>query len=681
MSRDENDQRTAEAECLSEYLELLGKVRLLEKEWDAALVRMRELEATCDVGSRVADGPWMDLACRALVELLEGITEGTQDLIAAKDTHCRFLFFNKAYRDEVKKIHGINIELGSNIIEALSHLPEDHDKALRLWSRALNGETFTVLEELGEPGRRQVYEFRFNPLRNAEGHILGAAHIVRNVTDRVRSEEALRQSRESFQSLVETVDDWVWEVDANGVYTYASPQIRHLLGYEPEEILGKMPFDLMSAAERQKVGAIFREIVQKQLPFRALENTNLHKDGHPVVLETSGNPLFDDSGQLLGYRGVDRDITERKRLEQERQELIEAERRRLGVIEAIFDATQDGIVIYDADGKILRLNVAAEDFLGLTPEQQSMDIVRRWGLLQATTIDGNPVPPEEIPSLKALAGEKAQSILRLNPPLRSTRCFSISAAPIRLADARLASAVTMLTDITEFHELQQEKEIFMQMISHDLRTPITVIQGHLELLQKEISEPDELTALHLEAILAATHQLNGMMEDLTHMLHLEKGQIPLELQPVNLPDFLAQRVNRLAVNGNGRLVEKSFPPDLPMVWVDAGSLERILANLMTNAFKYSSPGSPVQVAAEVVDDEVRISVTDHGKGIALEDQPYLFERFFRTSDAGQKRGVGLGLYITRILVEAHGGQVWVESAPGKGSAFTFSIPLRPAEKK
>jgi two-component system, NtrC family, sensor histidine kinase KinB len=675
MSRDEDDQRSADAACLSEYRELLGKVRLLEKEWEAALLRMRELEAACEVGSR-ADRPWTELACRALVELLEGITEGTQDLIAAKDTHCRFLFFNKAYRDEVKKIHGIDIELGSNIIEALSHLPEDHDKALRLWSRALNGETFTVVEELGEPGRRQIYEFRFNPLRKAEGHIVGAAHIVRNITDRVRAEEALRLNRERFQSLVETVDDWVWEVDAKGVYTYASPRIRHLLGYEPEEILGKMPFDLMSAAEREKVGAIFREIVQKRLPFRALENTNLHKDGHPVVLETSGNPLFDDSGQLLGYRGVDRDITERKRMEQERQELIEADRRRLGVIEAIFDATQDGIVIYDADGKILRLNAAAEDFLGLTPEQRSMDVARRWELLQATKMDGSPLPAEEIPSLRALAGEKVQAVLRFDPPLRPTRCFSVSAAPIGSAKTSLASAVTMLTDITEFHELQQEKEIFMQMISHDLRTPITVIQGHLELLQKEISEPNEMTALHLEAILAGTHQLNGMLEDLTQMLHLQKGRIPLELKPVHLPDFLAQLVSRLAVNGNGRLVEKAFPPDLPLVWADACSLERVLANLMTNAFKYSSPGSPVRVAAEVVGEEVRVSVTDHGKGIALEDQPYLFERFFRARDAGQKRGIGLGLYITRILVEAHGGRVWVESAPGQGSVFTFSLPLQ-----
>jgi len=124
--------------------------------------------------------------------------------------------------------------------------------------------------------------------------------------------EALRQSEERFRALTESTSDWIWEVDADGVYTYASPKVNDLLGYKPEEVIGKTPFDLMPPDEAERVGAIFRDIVASQSPFERLENINLHKDGRHVVLETSGVPFFDKDSNLLGYRGIDRDITERK---------------------------------------------------------------------------------------------------------------------------------------------------------------------------------------------------------------------------------------------------------------------------------------------------------------------------------------------------------------------------------
>jgi signal transduction histidine kinase len=236
--------------------------------------------------------------------------------------------------------------------------------------------------------------------------------------------------------------------------------------------------------------------------------------------------------------------------------------------------------------------------------------------------------------------------------------------------------VTMLTDITEFRDLQQEHEIYMQMISHDLRTPITVIQGHAEMLDERMNEKDELTALNLEAILASTRQLTGMMDDLVQIIQGQKGELPLERVMIDLSVFLPNLVRRMAISGLGERVRTVLPPNLPAVWADAESLERILANLLTNALKYSQPNTKVILAAEGAPVEIRISVTDHGQGIAPEDQPRLFERFFRARDTDKKTSIGLGLFITRKLVEAHGGRVWVESEPGKGSAFTFTLPLR-----
>jgi len=106
----------------------------------------------------------------------------------------------------------------------------------------------------------------------------------------------------------------VWEVDKNGVYVYASPKVRDLLGYTPEEIIGKTPFELMPEAEAEEIGKLFKEKLAEKQTFYGLENINCHKDGHLVVLETSGIPLLDEQGQVIGYRGIDRDITERKRI-------------------------------------------------------------------------------------------------------------------------------------------------------------------------------------------------------------------------------------------------------------------------------------------------------------------------------------------------------------------------------
>jgi len=139
--------------------------------------------------------------------------------------------------------------------------------------------------------------------------------LKKQITERKRVEKAMRESEQRFRSLVETTSDWIWEVDMNSIYTYSSPKVKAILGYEPEEVIGKTPFDLMPAYEAERVASLFREIVESRKPFAGLENTNLHKDGRQVMIETSGVPIFDTRGNLLGYRGIDRDITERKRAE------------------------------------------------------------------------------------------------------------------------------------------------------------------------------------------------------------------------------------------------------------------------------------------------------------------------------------------------------------------------------
>lgn len=165
----------------------------------------------------------------------------------------------------------------------------------------------------------------------------------------------IEKSEERFRSLVETTSDWIWEVDENAVYTYVSPKIRNMLGYEPEEVVGKTPFDLMPTEEVKRVAEIFNSIAASKKPIKELENANLHKNGHLVLLEKSGIPFFDAEGTLCGYRGIDRDITDRKKAEKE--------------LENLFNLSPDMICLCTPEGKFIKVNPSCERVLGYTTDE------------------------------------------------------------------------------------------------------------------------------------------------------------------------------------------------------------------------------------------------------------------------------------------------------------------------
>jgi hypothetical protein len=238
--------------------------------------------------------------------------------------------------------------------------PDDRPRAARAIEEVLRQGYSNVRARLWRrDGTSVPYYWNGAVLHDADGQVIGMTGVGHDISQELAAETALRDSEERFRSLVETTHDWVWEVDANGVYTYASPRVRELLGYEPEEVVGKTPFDLMPADEAARVGALFQEIVVGCRPIVALENVNLDKRGRRVLLETSGMPFFDERGRLLGYRGIDRDITARR--------LVEGLTQRLG---RIVDQSFNEVYIFDAGNlRFLQVNHGAQRNLGYSLEE------------------------------------------------------------------------------------------------------------------------------------------------------------------------------------------------------------------------------------------------------------------------------------------------------------------------
>ncbi|MDD5158735.1 MAG: PAS domain S-box protein [Sulfuricurvum sp.] len=168
---------------------------------------------------------------------------------------------------------------------------------------------------LTKNNEQRLIEWYDKTLKNTQGITIGLLSVGLDVTERKKNQELLRQSEEKFRALVESTSDWIWEVDQNGNYTYASPSVETLLGYTPQEVVGKSPFDFMPPEEAQRLGSGFKQLVADHSALTSLENTNVCKDGSIKILETSGLPFFNEQEEFAGYRGIDRDITERKHAE------------------------------------------------------------------------------------------------------------------------------------------------------------------------------------------------------------------------------------------------------------------------------------------------------------------------------------------------------------------------------
>lgn len=505
------------------------------------------------------------------------------------------------------------------------------------------------------------------PLRDAQGHITGAVVVVLDITERKQAEEALRESEARFRSLFENNHAVMLLVDPKtGRIVDANPAAVDYYGYMLEQ-LRQLTIDQINLLPREEIlhrmaGAMDR----KQQHFRFCHRL---ASGEQRDVEIYSGPVV-VHGQELLYTIV-HDITDRVRIERER-ERVSAELR------ATFTAIPDALFVNDTAGDILRLNPSAERLFEYSEQEYNLDIVTRWEMLHIEHPDGTPVAPEEIPAIRALQGEEITGevfVIRRAP--EHAIWVTTSAAPICLPDGQLIGAVAIYTDITTMHDLQEQQRILLHTVSHDLRAPLTIIDGYAQLLREHAEEehgPGPLLE-SAEAILRNTKQMNTMIQDLVDAARQEGGQLALNCQPINLAQFVTTLLQQSLPEKDAQRIQVHLPPDLSPVSADPNRLERIFINLISNALKYSPPNTPVLLCAQQEGNYVVISVTDFGSGIPPEEVPHLFERFFRGQRRRRTEGVGLGLYITRMLVEAHGGGIWAESEVGKGSTFTFTLPI------
>jgi signal transduction histidine kinase len=352
--------------------------------------------------------------------------------------------------------------------------------------------------------------------------------------------------------------------------------------------------------------------------------------------------------------------------------LIRQEKQRM---DAILDSAADGILILSSDNLIERANPAFSRLIGLSINsiigQVHSEIVKWVRIETGQTLDqaqadGWPLTPN---ATLYVEGDLFRPSLTPLP-------VGITYAPLLSAEGSLINIVATIRDITHFREAEEIKRTFISVISHELKTPIALIKGYVGTLRREDANWDrEVIQDSLAVIEDEADRLTELIENLLDATRLQSGTLSLSRSDVALEKTIHRVVDRFQTQVSNHTIVVEFPENFPVILCDEKRIEQVFYNLISNAIKYSPDGGEIKISSQVRLEQVIICVSDQGPGIAHADIPHVFDRFYRSQEASRRtKGAGLGLFLARAVIEAHGGRIWVDPKPGQGARICFSLP-------
>ncbi len=436
--------------------------------------------------------------------------------------------------------------------------------------------------------------------------------------------------------------------------------------------LGKTDCDYLPPSDAKRLMRLKSKVLRTGVGTRAeVQQTILGKE---YFYDLTIEPLRDRSGNVIGITSAAVDITERAEFEHARERLLEqldTERKRL---EAVLDQMPGAVVLTDANGHILLQNRAAL-MLSDTNERHHENAMA----FDIRLPSGKPPSPEMLPLTRAMReGITTQSIeLLIRRSDGELTPVLASAAPIRGPSGEFVGAVAVFQDIIRLKHLERLREEWTSIIAHDLRQPIMTILMSAELFEQRIKEDSRILdprALH--HIIRSAKKIERMIGDLMDVSLIEAQRLTLDIQEMDARALISEVLDEMTSQLQEHLTRLQVHGLIPSIRADRERIEQVLTNLLSNAAKYGESGTPIDVVLESHDDELEITVTNRGRGLEPDELKSIFARFHRGRAATEATGVGLGLYISKGLVEAHGGRMWAESSSGETTTFHFTLPTR-----
>ena len=509
-----------------------------------------------------------------------------------------------------------------------------------------------------------------------------------NIPDREKFPFSNNNVSQDFELLIRAIDASVSGIiitdnrEPDNPIIYCNSAFEKISGYTRSEIIGHNCRFLQREDRSQTERAIIREAVS-QGKGCTIEIRNYRKNGDLFWNELFISPVIDDHNNVTHFIGVQNDITKRKKVEQDFRQQQESMERQIAdrtrnlreselFLSSIIQTVRESLLVLDPDFCVVSANdhfiktfkVTSEETVGTNLYElgnHQWDIPKLRELLVDILPTNNPVEDFEVEHDFPHIGRK---LMLLN------------AYRIELEGQFKDQILLAIEDITEKREIERRKDDFLSIASHELKTPLTTIKGYVQAMERMI--PDNASD-RFKNMLGKTSQyldrLNNLIAELLDVSRIQTGNIELHKIPFDFDKMVKETVDAIqSASVNHKILITGYSGI--SVSADESHIIQVLNNLLSNAIKYAPEADQVYVHISKVSEFVKVSVTDEGMGISSEDQKKIFERFFRAGEIQQRfPGMGIGLYICEQIIKNHNGTLWVESEKGKGSTFSFTLPI------
>ena len=560
--------------------------------------------------------------------------------------------------------------------------------------------------------RRTVLAFP-TPMRTSTGELIGAHNTLVDITEYKQYEE----KQTMLSEIVQSSDDAIVSKNLDGIIMSWNRGAERIFGYSEAEIIGKPINTLIPAYLQHEENTIINEIKAGR-KVDHYQTIRVAKSGKEIPISLTISPMRNKAGQIIGASKIAQDISDKIQREQTIQfhtkkletlhaigQIITEKLDTPSLIQTVIDSTTHlaaadvGICFYrvsDEEGRSkLSIAVAAAD-----EWKDDYDHVQlEEGLIHTIFVDEHSIKFDDVcaaPHIQALfgtrEGSKAPRIIHcLAIPIRSAERLLIGAMffgytqndVFDTADEDTIRSIASLVAVTldnarlfeEVDALNSRKNEFIALASHELKTPLTTTKGYLQILER--SEIDQVGRRFLTKALKQLERINALIAELLDISKIEAGKLSFHFETFDLSEMLLDVVETFHFSSQTHTVFVDNIRGEYMVEADRQRMEQVIINLITNAIKYSPNAHQVHVALESSPHDVSVRVIDQGMGMSREEQEKVFARFYQVEGTSKMTGLGLGLYLSKEIVERHGGHIGVNSQLGEGSTFYFSIPRRP----
>lgn len=501
---------------------------------------------------------------------------------------------------------------------------------------------------------------RIYPIKNNKGKITHLVLQHEDVTDKKNNEDTLYR----LAAIIESSYDAIISKNLEGIITSWNKGAERLFGYTAGEIIGKHITTIIPKELRKEEAEIISKI-KRGIPIKHYETVRVKKDGNYVEVSLSISPIKNNDGVIMGASKIARDISYQKKAEAAIRE--SEERLRLAL-----DAGQIGVWDWDIE----------KNTLTWTDNVYKIHGVNRKNFEITFENFKNLIHPDDVNRVlklieKSLLKEAEFAVdFRIITPKGDLKWVTTQAEISHNKNGKPVRMLGATSDTTRQKQIEQEKSDFISMASHELKTPITGMKMFVELLSRELAKTSLEKPIHFaNRIMEQTDKLTELTNDLLDVTRIETGKLQLKKEAFNISHLIQETLDTLQPTTTHTLHFKNSK--IVGVAADRYRIYQVLVNLITNAIKYSPQGNKVEISLRTTASEAIIGIKDDGIGIAKNKQDKIFERLYQVTDPKLKTypGLGLGLYITKEIVERHNGKLWLKSEHGKGSTFYFSLSL------